>query len=88
MGKTKQPANIVGKMIQKKRYALDWTQEELAAKCQLAGMDLSRATISQIEALVRCVSDSELLHIATVLGVSTDSLYPSNLVKPKRKRSA
>ena len=88
MGKTKQPANVVGKIIQKRRYALGWTQEEFAAKCQLGGFDISRATISQIEALVRCVSDSELLHIASVLGVSTDSLFPPSLKKSKRKRQA
>jgi transcriptional regulator with XRE-family HTH domain len=86
MGKTKQPANIVGKEIQKRRYELGLTQEQFAAKCQLHGLDISRGTVSQIEAQVRCVSDSELLLLASVLGVSTDSLYPSHAVKAKRKR--
>jgi transcriptional regulator with XRE-family HTH domain len=85
MGKTKQPANVVGKLIQERRCDLGWTQEELAAKCQLDGLDFSRATVSQIEALTRCVSDSELLHFAVILGVSTDSLYPPGMRKAKRK---
>jgi len=85
MGKTKQPANIVGKQIQKRRYELGLTQEQFAAKCQLKGFDISRGTISQIEALTRCVSDSELFSLASVLEVSTDSLFPPHTVKTRRK---
>lgn len=88
MGKTKQPANIVGEAVQKRRKTLGLTQEQFAAKCQLHGLDISRATVGQIEARVRCVSDEELLKLAIVLGVSTDSLYPPSLLKPKRKRAS
>lgn len=85
MGKTKQPANVVGKQIQKFRLGLQLTQEQFAAKCQLHGFDISRSTVGQIEAQVRCVSDSELFTLASVLKVSTDSLFPSHTVKTRRK---
>jgi len=80
-------ANIVGKEIQKRRYELDLTQEQFATQCQLHGLDISRGTVSQIEAQIRCVTDSELFLLATVLGVSTESLYPSSFKKAKRRKS-
>jgi transcriptional regulator with XRE-family HTH domain len=84
MARTKTPANIVGPQIRKRRTDLDLTQEELAARCQLQGFDISRATLSQIEAQLRCVSDDELLALARVLNVTTDSLFPTE----KRSRKS
>jgi len=79
--KRKKVANIVGPQIQRLRYELGLTQEQLAARCQLKGLDISRGTLSQIEAQLRCVVDSELLMLAKVLKVSTDELL-------RRPRSA
>ena len=45
MARTKTPANIVGPQIRKRRSDLDLTQEELATRCQLAGLDISRGTL-------------------------------------------
>ena len=60
MARTKTPANVVGPQIRKLRNKLDLTQDELAARCQLHGLDISHGTLSQIEARLRCVSDVEL----------------------------
>ena len=62
------------------------TQEELAAQCQLNGLDISRGTLSQIEAQLRCVTDDELFALARVLKVSTDSLFPTQFKKVKKPR--
>lgn len=86
MARKEQPANVVGKEIQKRRYQLGLTQEQFSAQCQLRGLDISRGTVSQIEAQIRCVSDSELFLLASVLGVSTEDLYPPSFRKTKRKR--
>ncbi len=75
MARKKQPANIVGPHIRKVRYKLGLTQEQMAAQCQLHGWDISRGTLSQIEAQLRCVSDSELFLLSQVLNVTTDSLF-------------
>jgi len=88
MARKNKIANVVGKEIQKRRYALGLTQEQFAARCQLRGLDISRGTVSQIEAQIRCVSDSELFLLAAVLGVSTDSLYPGTIRKSRVKRKA
>ncbi len=78
MARTKTPANIVGPQIRKRRSELGLTQEELATRCQLQGFDISRGTLSQIEAQLRCVTDDELLALARVLKVTTDSLFPAD----------
>jgi len=78
------PANVVGSQIRKLRGKLDLTQEELAANCQLAGLDISRSTLGQIEARLRYVTDEELMVVAALLGVAMESLYPDELLKRYR----
>jgi transcriptional regulator with XRE-family HTH domain len=85
MARTKTPANVVGPQVRKLRNKLDLTQEELAARCQLHGLDISRGTLSQIEARLRRVTDSELFRLSVVLKVSTDDLFPSELRKERDK---
>jgi transcriptional regulator with XRE-family HTH domain len=86
MPRTKLLANVVGPNLRTVRKTLGLTQEELAARCQLIGWDVSRSSLAQIESRIRYVSDEELLILATILGVSTDSLYPAELVKRLRKK--
>jgi transcriptional regulator with XRE-family HTH domain len=95
MPRKKYPANVVGPQIRKVRGRLGMTQEQLTAQCQLAGLDISRSTLGQIEARLRYVSDEELIVLTSLLGVGVDQLYPEELVKrlrgkklkPKRARS-
>ena len=77
---------MVGPQVQKVRYQAGLTQEQLAARCQLAGLDISRATLAQIEAQLRCVVDEELLLLSRVLGVSTDSLFPPDAKRARKRR--
>ncbi len=72
--------NIVGPQIRKLRYQQGLTQEMFAARCTIRGMELSRATLSKVEARLRCVTDQELEIFAETLGVEIKALYP-----PKRK---
>ena len=85
MARTKTPANVVGPQVRKLRNKLDLTQEDLAARCQLHGLDISRGTLSQIEARLRRVADSELFRLSAVLRVSTDDLFPSEMRKERDK---
>ena len=69
--------NIVGAQVRKLRYQQGMTQEALAARCGVLGWDLSRATLSKIEARLRCVTDAELEILANALKVEITALYPS-----------
>jgi transcriptional regulator with XRE-family HTH domain len=69
--------NAVGPKIRHLRYQQGLTQNELSARIGLLGWDISRGTLSQIEAQLRCVTDFELVCVARALGVLTDQLLPS-----------
>ena len=71
------PQNVVGSQIRKLRSARDLSQEQLAAKCGIAGFDVSRGTLAKIEAGIRCVDDVELWILAHALRVSIEDLYPA-----------
>jgi transcriptional regulator with XRE-family HTH domain len=70
--------NVVGPKIRQARSALDLTQEELAARCEVYGWKLSRGTLAKIEAQVRCVSDAEIYFLARALKKSMEELYPAD----------
>ena len=76
------PQNIVGPQIRKLRYQQKLTQEMFAARCTLHGWDLSRGTLSKIEAQLRCVTDAELVILAKALKVEVSAVLP-----PKRTRN-
>jgi transcriptional regulator with XRE-family HTH domain len=76
--------NIVGPQVRKLRYGQNLTQDELAARCQRIGFDLSRGTLSKIEAGLRCVTDRELIDLAKALNVEIGQLYPPSS-KVRRK---
>jgi DNA-binding XRE family transcriptional regulator len=84
MPRKKYPANVVGTQIRKARRKLGLTQEALATRCQLAGLDISRSTMGQIEARLRYVTDGELIVLASLLGVTVDELYPEDILKRHR----
>ena len=69
--------NLVGPQVRRARSRLDLTQESLAAKLQLAGWDVSRASLAKIEAQLRWVADAELYLLADVLGVAMADLFPA-----------
>ena len=67
--------NIIGPQVRKLRNERDMSQDQLAAKLQLLGLEMSRAGVSKIEARLRCVSDAELPVIAKALGVELAALF-------------
>lgn len=68
-------ANITGSNIRKIRLKNNLTQEDLAIKLNLLGLNIDRTIISKIENGIREVTDIELIHIAKALNVSILSLF-------------
>lgn len=62
--------NACGDRIRKERERLSISQELLAAKLQLEGVNLTQKAVSRIETGDRVVADYELNTLAKVLGVS------------------
>jgi transcriptional regulator with XRE-family HTH domain len=72
------PRNIVGPQVMRLRNTRGWSQEQMAAACQLKGWDVSRGVIARIEGGVRWVADFELLELAAILQVPVPDLYPAD----------
>ena len=66
--------NIVGARVTEARLARGMKQNELLARLQTAGVDLSTPALSLLEGQKRPVSDIELKALADILGVSVDWL--------------
>ena len=66
--------NIVGARVTEARLARGMKQNELLARLQTAGVDLSTHALSMLEGQKRPVSDIELKALADILEVSVDWL--------------
>lgn len=57
---------------------LGWTQDDLAAKLQLAGLlNFDRVAVAKVESQIRSLLDFELAIFADVLGVKSGDLVGS-----------
>jgi transcriptional regulator with XRE-family HTH domain len=75
-----QRLNLAGSRIRKLRVADGLTQEQLAARCQAAGWDVTRGTLAKIEAGVRRLNDAEVVVLAKCLKIGAADLldgFPS-----------
>ena len=66
--------NLVGARVTEARKALGMKQNELLAKLQVAGVEISTPALSLLEGQKRPVSDIELNALSEVLRVSVDWL--------------
>jgi transcriptional regulator with XRE-family HTH domain len=67
--------NILGKRIRFIRTRKRITQEQLAARLHVQGINMDRSNISRIEHQTRIITDYEVFGIANALGVSILDLY-------------
>lgn len=66
--------NVCGRKIALLRTAAGLSQQKLAAKLQLKGLDVDKNAIQRIEAGKRFVTDIELVYLADVLSATYDEL--------------
>ena len=66
----------IGKTIKKLRRERDITQEQLAAKVQLLGCDLTRSALAKIECGQRSIYPDELKALHLALNAPYDTLLP------------
>ena len=70
--------NICGKRVKEARQKLNLSQEALAAKLQVEGVNIERDSVSRIEIGTRFVADYELLALCKILGVTPEYLLGIN----------
>ena len=66
--------NICGERVHEARRRLKLSQAELAARLQVAGVNIERDSVSRIEIGTRFVADYEIVALARALGVTADYL--------------
>ena len=62
------------------------SQEQLVAKLNVMGWDLSRVTLAKIESQIRCVADYELPILAASIGLEPTEFVKQALEKSPKKR--
>ena len=62
--------NVSGERVKAARERAGISQEQLAAKLQLAGLSITQKAVSRIETGDRVVADYELQYLADALGTS------------------
>jgi transcriptional regulator with XRE-family HTH domain len=68
--------NNIGPQVRRIREARGWTQDEFAAKLQIAGFDTTRVGVSKIENRYVFVNDKKLVYLAETLKVPVQDLFP------------
>lgn len=64
-----------GARIRELRNASHMTQEQVAAKLQLRGFDISRSIYSQIECGIHNIRVDELISLKQIFGVTYDDFF-------------
>jgi transcriptional regulator with XRE-family HTH domain len=67
--------NLIGPQIRTIRESRNLTQEELTARCNLAGWNISRGTLAKVESQVRRITDIEVEIISRALKVEVQDLF-------------
>jgi len=67
--------NLVGPKIKSIREKQKLTQEQLVARCNVDGWNISRGTLAKIEAKVRRMTDIEIVLICKALKVVEQELF-------------
>lgn len=70
--------NITGKNIKKIRKEKKITQEDLCARMQVMGYQISRSDISKLENGKKFIADFEVSGFATALNISILDLFQDN----------
>lgn len=72
--------NICGRNITKYRKALKLSQQELADRLQILGLDIEKNAIQRMESGQRFITDIELTYLAKALNKALDELIDIQLL--------
>ena len=68
--------NVVGKSIAKFHQRRRWTREELAAKLQLVGCNITPRVLSRVESGRGTMTDAQIVLFSEVFDLPIEQLYP------------
>ena len=81
--------NLIGPKVRHLRHQRSWSQNDLATRLQILGMDEgTRCRVSKIEARLVWVSDEDMIYLARAFKVEVGDLYPEMIRKSCRLHEA
>ena len=81
--------NLIGPKVRHLRHQRSWSQNDLATRLQVLGMDEgTRCRVSKIEARLVWVSDEDMIYLARAFKVEVGDLYPEMIRKSRRLHEA
>lgn len=69
--------NVIGPQVRRLRSQRGWSQEQLTAKLQLEGLEISRQSVQRIENGQQAVFDYEILAFCHIFRVPERDLHPT-----------
>jgi transcriptional regulator with XRE-family HTH domain len=79
----KPKANDIGHNLAKIRFRRKLTQDQLAARLQIAGYDMTRQVVANLESRRRIATDRHITGLVKVLRCSLDELFFGTPPSPK-----
>jgi transcriptional regulator with XRE-family HTH domain len=80
------PRNFIGRNISRLRYQRARTQDQLVAKLQILGCDISRDILASVETLRSIATDKQVWFLAVVFDVEPQDLFnPLPKSRPRAK---
>lgn len=74
----KRRRNVIGAQIRRLRYERRWSQDQLAAKLQVAGLNISRSGLAKIENGAQTVPEYQVYYFMNIFNVDYPELAPPN----------
>ena len=79
----KPKANDIGHHLAKIRFRRGLTQDQLAARLQIAGSDMTRQVVANLESRRQTATDRQIRALAKVLRCTLDELFFGTPPSPK-----
>ncbi|MCI8291100.1 MAG: helix-turn-helix transcriptional regulator [Clostridia bacterium] len=73
--KYKEKLNFLGLLIAEKRKSMKMSQNVLASKMQLKGVNIGKNDISKLETQNRTIKDYELIALKDILNIDLNSIH-------------
>jgi transcriptional regulator with XRE-family HTH domain len=75
-------SNVIGPAVVKYRYQRGWTQDQLVAKLQILGCNMTRNILANIETCRSVATDIQIAFLVEVLGIEVKDLFPPRRPHP------
>ena len=79
------PSNVIGLRVRELREKQGLTQEQLTARCQVLGLNITRTALARIETRRRGVADYEAHLLAEALRVPINDLFSARAIPILRR---